>query len=313
MSCTTVPTPAHRPSSCIRPTLLCITLALFLLGCDTSIQPYKDSLEQFSLFGRIDVTSPGDTSQVRVTRLRDGVPGDANAKDELRARLTNVERQTASEMPVRLDSIEDRAVYNVAVPNDLSLDTSYELFVEDEVSEQTARTVFRTPVGPPIVEAPDAVTTCLDPEVGAQQPRPFRVRATTRGTDELSELRVIYFAIGERFTIRTLERVYQQQEVTDSVDVIIRPQQDLACVQYRSLTPCPVGRPAPIPDLILLEMASSNRGWPGPDYVSGNLEVRASPQLSTVEKGFGAVFSSARTSRLLRVGGEAPTCDVIEP
>ncbi|HHP7239637.1 hypothetical protein [Longibacter sp.] len=293
--------------------LLLFSLALSMIGCDTSVQPYKDSAQHFSLFGRIDVTSTEDSSLVRVSRLRDGVPGAANPDDELWARLTEAETGAETTLPVRLDSVEDRDVFNISVPNGLPFDTEYTLSVEEQRSGQTARTTFRTPVGPPIVEAPDTVATCLDSEVGSQQPRPFRVRVNTRGTDELSELRVVYFAIGERFTIRTLKRVYQQQDVTDSVDVIIRPQLDLACVQYRSINGCPEGRPAPIPDLILLELASSNEGWPGPTYVSGSREVRASPGLSTVEKGFGAVFSSAHTSRILGVGGQTPTCDVIEP
>lgn len=291
----------RRPAAWV--VALMVGAGVLLTACDTSIEPFRNEQAPFSLFGEIDVTVPLFTSSVRVERLRDGVPLGANFNDRIEATLTDSVTGVVREVPVRRDTVENRQVFNLEIPNQLAPGRDYGLFVQEQESGQTARTTFRTPSRRPEIVSVDTMSTCLERTDGGAgeivQPRPFKVRLSIDEADRFSDFSVVYFWSGDDYVFRKLQNVYVDDESPGEIVVEVNPDRDLECFAYRSLEPCPSSRPSVVPSFILMQVGATNLGWPGPEFVLGNVEVRASPELSTVDEGLGVVYSAAYDRKII--------------
>lgn len=267
--------------------------ATLLAGCDSTIDPFVESEERYSIFARFDVSN--DRHLVRVEDLRDGLSGRVPEDVKLTVQLVNESTGKTTDLNAQdLEFTQERSVRNFVYNGPVLRDTEYRIEVNGPDGESATAT-FQTPTGLPQISV-DSLIVCGDPDIpSSATPTGFTFQMDPNGDDQLIRATVEYVTPVLVGRYPKLENIAEDYELTDSVNYKVDAYTDLQRVNLRILgddyqdevLPLPV-----IPTEVNIIYAAAGPDFPGRDYLFSQLERIALPgSYDNVDGGLGFVFS----------------------
>jgi hypothetical protein len=269
-----------------------LTTTLFA-GCDSTIEPFAESGERYSIFARFDVSN--DRNVVRVEDLRDGLSGRVPEDVKLTVRLINESTGKTTDLNAQdLEFTQERSVRNFVYNGPILRDTEYRVEVNGPDGESATAT-FETPTALPQISV-DSLIVCGDPgDPSSAAPTGFTFQMAPNSDDQLIRATVEYVTpilVGRYPKLKDIAADY---ELTDSVNYKVDAYTDLQRVNLRILGDDFQGRELPqpvIPTEVNVIYAAAGPDFPGRDYLFSQLEQVALPgSYDNVDGGLGLVFS----------------------